>query len=174
MEKPIANNVPVKPAAKAPISQNETSPSIPPSIAVVSEIKNGMASRITLHDTSYPVLACLSALPGLAQQMQLGDRVLISPVAGEAGVVILGFVMTASSPTLASLSLQNGKLVIEAQGALTLKSGTSTIELTAAGEIHIAGKKMRSVADSIRINGQNVRTVASDTLTLLGGNVNLN
>lgn len=170
METPVADNLTpatilnFEPKAKALLASSDSSALNPytasHAIAVVSEIKNGLASHVTLHDTRYPVLAYLSALPGLAQHMQLGERVFISTVAGETGVVILGFVMTASSPALASLSLQNGKLVIEAQGAVILKSGTSTVELSEAGEI--------------RIHGQNVRSVASDTLTLLGGNVNLN
>jgi hypothetical protein len=68
--------------------------------------------------------------------------------------------MNVDTPARASFGFVEGKLVIEAQGAVVLKSGNATVELTEAG--------------AIRIDGKDVRTVAKKTLTLLGAHVNLN
>ena len=138
-------------------SQLDT-PSQPLSIAVVSEMQNSLPVSVTLNEQHYSVMGYLSQMPGIIPNINLGDKVLISSV--EQGVLIHGVVMPLDAPARASFGFVNDKLVIEAQGAVVLKSGTSTVELTEAG--------------AIRIDGKDVRTVAKKTLTLLGGRVNLN
>ena len=128
------------------------------SIAEVAEMQNGVPLRVTLNHQDFSVMGYLSQLPGIVPSINLGDKVLISSV--EQGVLIHGVVMPLDAPARASFGFVGDKLVIEAQGAVVLKSGTSTVELTEAG--------------AIRIDGRDVRTVAKKTLTLLGGRVNLN
>jgi hypothetical protein len=90
--------------------------------------------------------------------MNIGDKVYIS--IEEDGVLIHGIVMPPDAQVQASFTYVEGKLVIEALGAVILKSGKATVELTEAG--------------GIRIDGKDVRTKAKKTLTLLGAHVNLN
>ena len=127
-------------------------------IAVVSEMQNSIPLSVTLNEQRYSVMGYLSQMTGIIPSFNLGDKVLISAV--EQGVLIHGVVMPFDAPARASFGFVNDKLVIEAQGAVVLKSGNSTVELTEAG--------------AIRIDGKDVRTVAKKTLTLLGGRVNLN
>ena len=134
-------------------------------IAVVSEMQNNIPVSVTLNEQHYHVAGYLSLMAGLVPSVNLGDKVLISAVAE--GVLIHGVVMPVDAPVRASFGFKEDKLVIEAQGAVLLKSGNSTVELTEAGAIRIDGKDVRTVA-------QEVRTVAYETLTLLGGKVNLN
>jgi len=181
MENPIADNpitgnkiLNFKPKAKAKTA--ETGLSNPaPAIAVVTEVNGTRPLSVMLNDTPYTVTHYLSSIAGIAPSVQLGDQVLVSAVAGEDGVMIHG-VMTlyGEQPPHSSFSLQDGKLVIEAQGAVILKSGTSTIELTEAGEIRIDGKDVRTVADTVRTEGNDITTFAREALTLLGGKVDVN
>lgn len=127
-------------------------------IAVVSEMQNNIPLSVTLNEQHYSVMGYLSQITGIIPSFNLGDKVLVSAV--EQGVLIHGVVMPFDAPARASFGFVNDKLVIEAQGAVVLKSGNSTVELTEAG--------------AIRIDGKDVRTVARQTLTLLGGRVNLN
>jgi len=128
------------------------------SIAVVTDIQNNIPVSVMLNELSYNVVGYLSLMPGIVPGVSLGDKVLISAVAE--GVLIHGVVMNVDAPARASFGFVEGKLVIEAQGAVVLKSGNATVELTEAG--------------AIRIDGKDVRTVAKKTLTLLGASVNLN
>lgn len=128
------------------------------SIAEVTEIHNSIPVSVTLNEQHYIVVGYLSLMPGIVPNVSLGDKVLISSVAE--GVLIHGVVMPVDAPIRASFGIKDDKLVIEAEGAVVLKSGNASVELTAEG--------------SIRIDGKDVRTVAKKSLTLLGGNVNLN
>jgi len=139
-------------------AQQADTPAQPLSIAVVSEMQNSMPASVLLNEQHYSVIGYLSQLPGIIPCINLGDKVLISAV--ELGVLIHGVVMPLDATARASFGFVNNKLVIEAQGAVVLKSGNSTVELTEAG--------------AIRIDGRDVRTVAKETLTLLGGKVELN
>ena len=136
-------------------------------IGVVSQISDTEPARITVtvNETHYPVAGYISPLSGIIPSICLGDTVLVSAV-GE-GVWIHGVMMPVDAPARASFGFKDDKLVIEAQGAVMLKSGNATVELTEAGTIRIDGKDVRTVA-------QDVCTVAKETLTLLGGKVNLN
>ncbi|MBU0620629.1 MAG: hypothetical protein KJ795_02170 [Gammaproteobacteria bacterium] len=127
-------------------------------IAVVSEIKNNVPVSVTLNDLSLNVVGYLSLLSGIVPGVNLGDKVLISAV--QDGVLIHGVVTPIDASVRASISFVEDMLVIEAQGAVALKSGKATVELTKAGEI--------------RIDGKNVRTKARKTLTMLAGEVKLN
>jgi hypothetical protein len=128
------------------------------SIAVVTDMQNNLPVSVTLNELSYSVAGYLSLVPGIVPGVSLGDKVLVSPV--QDGVLIHGVVMPIDTPVRASFGFVENKLVIEAQGAVVLKSGNATIELTEAG--------------AIRVDGKDVRTVAKKTLTLLGAHVNLN
>jgi len=128
------------------------------SIAVVTDMQNNIPVSVMLNELSYNVVGYLSLMPGIVPGVSLGDKVLISSV--QDGVLIHGVVMNVDTPARASFGFVEGKLVIEAQGAVVLKSGNATVELTEAG--------------AIRIDGKDVRTVAKKTLTLLGAHVNLN
>lgn len=128
------------------------------SIAVVTEMQNSLPVSVTLDELSYNVAGYLSLVPGIVPGVNLGDKVLVSAV--QDGVLIHGVVMPVDAPARASFGFVENKLVIEAQGAVVLKSGNATIELTEAG--------------AIRVDGKDVRTVAKKTLTLLGAHVNLN
>jgi hypothetical protein len=128
------------------------------SIAVVTDMQNNIPVSVMLNELSYNVVGYLSLMPGIVPGMNLGDKVLISAVAE--GVLIHGVVTDVDAPARANFGFVEGKLVIEAQGAVVLKSGNATVELTEAG--------------AIRIDGKDVRTVAKKTLTLLGASVNLN
>lgn len=128
------------------------------SIAVVADIQNNIPVSVTLNEHGFNVVGYLSLVPGIVPAVNLGDKVLISPVQG--GVLIHGAVMPIDTPARASFGFVENKLVIEAQGAVVLKSGNATVELTEAG--------------AIRIDGKDVRTIAKKKLTLLGANVNLN
>lgn len=128
------------------------------SIAEVTEMHNSIPVSVTLNDHRYNVAGYLSLMPGIVPSVSLGDKVLISSVTD--GVLIHGVVMPVDAPIRASFGIKEDKLVIEAQGAVVLKSGNATVELTEAG--------------AIRIDGKDVRTVAKKTLTLLGGRINLN
>jgi hypothetical protein len=139
-------------------NQQTETPAQQLSIAEVSDVQNGIPLSVILNEQHYSVMGYLSQMPGIVPSINLGDKVLISSV--EQGVLIHGVVMPLDAPARASFGIVGDKLVIEAQGAVVLKSGTSTVELTEAG--------------AIRIDGKDVRTVAKKTLTLLGGRVNLN
>jgi hypothetical protein len=128
------------------------------SIAVVTDMQNNIPVSVSLNEKSFNVVGYLSLLPGIVPGVSLGDKVLISSV--QNGVLIHGVVMDVDTPARASFGFIGNKLVIEAQGAVVLKSGNATVELTEAG--------------AIRIDGKDVRTVAKKTLTLLGAHVNLN
>ena len=127
-------------------------------IAVVTELQNNIPISVTLNDHSLNVFGYLCLLDGIVPSVNLGDKVLISSV--QDGVLILGVVTPRGAPVRASFSFVEDMLVIEAQGAVALKSGTATVELTKAGEI--------------RIDGKNVRTKAQKMLTMLAGIVKLN
>ena len=127
-------------------------------IAVVTELQNNQPVSVTLNDHSLNVIGNLSLLSGIVPSVNLGDKVLISSV--QDGVLILGVVTPRGAPVRASFSFVGDMLVIEAQGAVALKSGKATVELTKAGEI--------------RIDGKNVRTKAQKMLTMLAGIVKLN
>jgi len=127
-------------------------------IAEVTQVKNRIPLSVALNGNNYPVTGYLSSMPGIAPGVSLGDKVLISMQ--EKGALIHGIVTPIDAPVMASFGYIEGKLVIEAQGAVILKSGKATVELTEAGEI--------------RIDGEEVRTVAHESLTLLGGKVELN
>jgi hypothetical protein len=139
-------------------TQEADAPSNLLSIAVVTDMQNNIPVSVMLNDLSYNVVGFLSLMPGIVPGVSLGDKVLISAVAE--GVLIHGVVMNVDTPARASFGFIEGRLVIEAQGAVVLKSGNATVELTEAG--------------AIRIDGKDVRTVAKKTLTLLGARVNLN
>lgn len=128
------------------------------SIAIVTQAENNIATSVKLNGHTFDVIGYLSPVPGIAPSMETGDHVLVS-VAGD-GVLILGVILPTDTPVRASFRIIEGKLVIEAQGAMTLKSGSATVELSEAGEI--------------RIDGKDVRTKAKKTLTMLGGKVELN
>jgi hypothetical protein len=168
MENPIlqSNIVDFKPQAPISASGAELAPIAQAyGIAVVTQVKNHIPQSVALNGNNYPVTGYLSTMPGIAPGMSIGDKVLISAV--EEGVLIHGVVMPPDAPMQASFAYVEGKLVIEAQGAVILKSGKAMVELTEAGEIFIDGKDVRTVADD-------VRTVAHESLTLLGGKVELN
>lgn len=139
-------------------AQKTDTPAQQLSIAVVSEMQSSMPVSVLLNEQHYNVMGYLSQMPGIIPSIKLGDQVLISAV--EQGVLIHGVVVPLDAPARASFGFVNDKLVIEAQGAVVLKSGNATVELTEAG--------------AIRIDGKDVRTVAKETLTLLGGKVELN
>jgi hypothetical protein len=128
------------------------------SIAVVTVMQNNRPVSVSLNENTFNVVGYLSLMPGIVPGVSLGDKVLISSV--QNGVLIHGVVMPIDTPARASFGFVENKLVIEAQGAVVLKSGNATVELTEAG--------------AIRIDGKDVRTVAKKTLTLLGAHVNLN
>ena len=127
-------------------------------IAVVIDMQNNIPQSVSFNEQHYSVMGYLSQMPGIVPSIKLGDKVLISSV--EQGVLIHGVVMPLDAPARASFGFVNDKLVIEAQGAVVLKSGNSIVELTEAG--------------AVRIDGKDVRTVAKESLTLLGGKVELN
>lgn len=127
-------------------------------IAVVTQVKGRIPLSVALNGNSYPVSGYLSTMPGIAPSVSIGDKVLISM--DEEGVLIHGVVMPIDAPVVASFGYVDGKLLIEAQGAVVLKSGKATVELTETGEI--------------RIDGKNVRTKAQKMLTMLAGEVKLN
>jgi hypothetical protein len=127
-------------------------------IAEVTQVKDRIPQSVVLNGNNYPVTGYLSTTPGIAPGVSIGDKVLTSME--KEGVLIHGVVTPIDAPVMASFGYIEGKLVIEAQGAVILKSGTATVELSEAGEI--------------RIDGKNVRTKAKKALTLQGGQVNLN
>ena len=127
-------------------------------IAVVTGMQNSLPESVMLNELSYSVVGYLSLVQGIVPGVRIGDKVLVSTV--QDGVLIHGVVTPIDTPARASFGFVEDKLVIEAQGAVVLKSGNSTVELTETG--------------GIRIDGKNVRTVAKKTLTLLGAHVNLN
>lgn len=162
--------------AKAPAASSETSLfDQATAIAVVTGVSDTRAVSVTLNDISYPVTHYLSTLPGIVPSVKLGDQVLISAVPGEDGVMIHGIMMLyADKPSRSSISMHDGKLVIEAQGAVILKCASSTIELTEAGEIRLNGRDVRTVADTVHTEGKDITTLAKETLTLFGGKVDVN
>ena len=181
MENPIAENpimenkvLNFKPKAKAKSAETGLSNQAY-GIAVVTEVNGTQPVSVTLNDTRYRVTHYLSTLPGIVPSVKLGDQVLISAVPEEDGVMIHGIMtLFTDKPSGSSISMQDGKLVIEAQGAVILKCGTSTIELTEAGEIRINGRDVRTVADTVRTEGKDITTLAREALTLLGGKVDVN
>lgn len=144
-------------------------------IAVATEVAGTRALGVVFNETHYNVTHYLSSISGIEPRVQLGDEVLISAIAGKEGVMIHGVLtLYSEQPSRASFGLQDGKLVIEAQGAVILKSGLSTIELTETGEVHIDGKDVRTVADKVRTYGKEIRTIARKLLTLQGSKIDLN
>lgn len=181
MENPIAED-PVnehkvlnfKPKAKTKTAETSLSSRVH-GIAVVTEINGTRPISVVLNEISYKVTHYLSSLLGVEPGVQLGDEVLISAVAGGDGVMIHGVMSPyTDKPPRSSFSIRDDKLVIEAQGAVILKCGTSTIELTEAGEICINGKDVRTVADKVRTDGKEIRTIAKKMLTLQGSKIDFN
>jgi hypothetical protein len=151
MTKNVLTYLPHTAAQAEPITQALT-------LAVVSELHNAQPASVSINEQHYPVAGYLSLLPGLVPGIKLGDSVLISN--HPQGVLIHGVVTPIDTPQRASFRFEGDTLVIEAQGAVHLKSGQASVELNAAGEVRIAGK--------------NVRTVAKKILTFLGSKINLN
>lgn len=142
-----------------PTHKRETdTPNLQPSIAIVTKIQNDIPVSVTLNEISMDVIGYLSLLPGMMPNISLGDKVLISTV--QEGVLIHGVVMPVDAKARASFGLKGDTLVIEALGSVLLKNEHATIELTQAG--------------AILIDGKDVRTIAEQTLTLLGGKVEMN
>lgn len=168
MENPILQNniVDFKPQAPIHAPGTELAPiAHTHRIAVITQVKNHIPQSVALNGNNYPITGYLSTQPAIGPGMRIGDRVYVS--VEEAGVLIIGVVMLPDTQVQANFTHVEGKLVIEAQGAVILKSGTATVELTEAGEIFIDGKNVRTVAED-------VSTVAHESLTLLGGKVELN
>ena len=130
------------------------------SIAEVTHISdtNPASIVVTVNEQHYQVAGCISLMAGITPSVALGDKVLISEV--EAGILIHGVVILNDEPARASFGFIDDKLVIEAQGAVVLKSGNTTVELTEAG--------------GIRIDGKDIRTTAENSLTLLASKVKIN
>jgi|GEM_PF-1816984 hypothetical protein len=160
METPILQNniLDFKPQAELPAPGETSQYGHAHRIAIVTQVKNHIPQSVALNGNNYPVTGYLSTLPAIAPGMNIGDKVYIS--IEEDGVLIHGIVMPPDAQVQASFTYVEGKLVIEALGAVILKSGKATVELTEAG--------------GIRIDGKDVRTKAKKTLTLLGAHVNLN
>lgn len=127
-------------------------------IAVVTEAQNDIPVTVTLNDRSLAVIGYFSLSMEVKPKIQLGDIVLIKLV--QEGAWILGVGMSFDTPDRASFYMKDDNLYIEAKGSVVLKNEHATIELTKAG--------------TILIDGENVRTVAEQTLTLLGGKVIVN
>ena len=126
--------------------------------AVVTEVQNNIPLTVTLNDISLAVVGYYSMTPWFVPNFKLGDNVLVTAVPG--GVKIVGVDMSFEESARVSLSVDGDNLVIEAKGSVVLKNEHATIELTKDGAIFI--------------DGENVRTVAEQTLTLLGGKVLVN
>ena len=143
-------------------------------VAVVSKVSDTEPASITVavNEAHYPVAGYISPLAGISPSVSPGDTVLVSAV-GE-GVWIHGVMMPIDAPTRASFGFKDDKLVIEAQGAVVLKSGKATVELTEAGKIRIDGKDVRTVAETVRTEGNDITTLAREALTLSGGKVDVN
>lgn len=139
--------------------------------AVVNPMTADNQVTVTVNGLNYKVVGYLSQTKGLVPNIEPGDQVCISAIKGEEGiadgVLIHGVYTAADAPQRAHIGYEDGKLLIEAQGAILLKSGNSTIELTEAGEVRVDGKTVRTVAED-------VSTVARESLTLLGGKVEVN
>ena len=98
-ETPATNNniLNFKPKALAASSETDLIEQTT-AIAVISEVCGTQALSVTLNDTRYPVTHYpvthyLSTLTGIAPSVKLGDRVLISAIAGEDGVMLHGVMM---------------------------------------------------------------------------------
>ncbi len=151
MDKKIVSYLPTQ-------KQKTDTSNFQPSIATVTKILNNIPVSVTLNDVSLEVTGYLSLLPGIVPNISLGDKVLISTVQEE--VLIHGVVTPVDAKARASFGLKGDTLVIEAQGSVLLKNEHATIELTQAG--------------AILIDGKDVRAIAEQTLTLLGGKVEMN
>ena len=127
-------------------------------IAVVTNVQNNLPVSVEINQQNYIVSGYLSPVSGMAPSAVIGDQVLVSLT--QNGLLIHGVITPAGEPIRASFGFVEGKLVIEAQGAVLLKSGHSSIEMSEAG--------------AIRIDGKNVRTVAKQVLTFLSSKINLN
>lgn len=121
------------------------------------EFHDGQPIAVTVRGHRYPIVGLLSQM-GFAPQLQPGDTVLVSEVEG--GVIAHGVITPTGSASQASMRIEDGRLIIEAQGAITLKSGDSTIELTETG--------------IIRINGKKIRGIGEERIDWLGGSVSIN
>lgn len=94
-------------------------------IAVVSDMQNNIPMSVMLNELSYNVVGFLSQIKGIVPSVKLGDKVFVSTV--QDGVLIHGVVMPIDAPAMASFGFVEGKLVIEAQGPVVLKSDNATV-----------------------------------------------
>jgi hypothetical protein len=70
------------------------------------------------------------------------------------GVWIHGRIQPIDAASTARISVEDGRLVIDAPGALTLTSGKSRIEIDADGRIRIEGKQYATVVEgNLRLQG---------------------
>ena len=127
-------------------------------IAIVTSVQHALAVRVELNHQEYNVTGYLSPIVGMAPSAAIGDKVLVSLT--DQGALIHGVITPVGTPIRASFGFVDDKLVIEAQGAVLLKSGHASIEMSESG--------------AIRIDGKNVRTVAKQALTFLSSKIKLN
>ena len=148
-----------KAVSHLPSHRNEAdTPSQQDHHAVVTDVQNNIPITVKLNDVNVPVLGYYTMTTEFMPTIKLGDNVLVK--IAEAGAYIVAIRMKFDAPARVRFSVKDDNLVIEAKGSVLLKNEHATIELTKDGAIFI--------------DGQNVRTVAEQTLTLLGGKVLMN
>jgi hypothetical protein len=96
------------------------------------------------------VVAHASHVPALNK----GDTVIVERVSNQ--WIVLARLRRTEEMALARLSHDNGKLVIEAQGAVELRVGQNVIALTGDGVIHVDGARVGDRATDAVATSDNV------------------
>jgi hypothetical protein len=119
-------------------------------IARVHTAEGGVAQRLMREDDSTEIEAHAHAahVPALVA----GDRVIAQSVSNQ--WIVLARLRGAQEGPAVNMREEDGRLVIEASGALVLKCGAASVELTADGKIRVHGKRIVNVAEGpMRLQG---------------------
>jgi hypothetical protein len=110
-------------------------------LASVLEAGKGQALKLQIDGREVPVLAHLARVGAISA----GDLVLALELAE--GYLVVDRLRRPGEAVAAELLTEEGRVVVNADQALTLRCGQSEIGLTADGRIRIDGREIYSFAD---------------------------
>lgn len=120
-------------------------------VATVLATENGAAIKVENAGEQLKVVGHFSEVPLL----QSGDRVAV--MQAEDGVIIMARLRNPGEMPSPLVLDQNGRLEIEANGGICLKSGESRIEITGDGRIWVDGEEIYTISTGrMRLQGSTI------------------
>ena len=129
------------------IAPAASSESLVASNVVLAVIESLSAARIQVRCDGrlIDIVGVMTLSLGLSPELRVGDKVLVAETSQ--GAVIQGLVQPLSETAGVHFRIEDGKLVLEAAHAVTLKCGAATVELTGAGTVRLNGKYIAAVSE---------------------------